>query len=294
MLTIKPEEHPVPYVHSYLLGSVAPRPIAFASTIDKDGNRNLAPFSFFNAFGANPPIAVFSPARRVQGNTTKHTLENSLEVDEVVINIVSYDITHQMVLASSDYEQGVDEFKRTGLTPVASERVKPFRVKESPVQLECKVREVKALGKDGGAGNLIIAEIVMMHVREDILDENKRIDPYKLDPVARLGGRWYSRARGNLFEVLNPQGKDNIGVDGLPGHIRLSHVLSGNDLARLAKIPALPTKDEINRFKKTAAHTLSACSYDSGKTDTYKLHTTARDWIENGKTEDALKLLLAG
>jgi flavin reductase (DIM6/NTAB) family NADH-FMN oxidoreductase RutF len=251
MRSIDPKELETGKFHGLLLGAVAPRPIAFASTIDADGRPNLAPFSFFNVFSANPPIAIFSPARRVRGNTTKHTLHNVEAVKEVVINVVNYDMVQQMNLASTEYPDGVNEFEKAGLTAVASDLVRPFRVKESPVQLECKVREVIKLGDEGGAGNLIVAEIVRMHISEDVLDENGNIDPNKIDLVARMGGDWYCRASGDaLFEIAKPGRDHGMGVDAIPEHIRESHVLTGNDLGLLGSVAALPSRERVDRIQK--------------------------------------------
>ncbi|MDP6909037.1 MAG: flavin reductase family protein, partial [Flavobacteriales bacterium] len=216
MKSFTPSELEIPKLHSLLLGVVAPRPIAFASTMDTQGNPNLAPFSFFNVFSANPPIAIFSPARRVRGNTTKHTLDNVEATKEVVINMVSHDILHQMNLASSEYELGINEFEKAGLTAIESEVVKPFRVKESPAQLECKVNEIIRLGEEGGAGNLVVCEVVRMHISEDVFDEDDRINPNKLDLMARMGGNWYNRASGEaIFEVAKPTRELGMGIDAI-------------------------------------------------------------------------------
>jgi len=249
MLSMDPKELAIPKLHGYLLGAVAPRPICFASTVDKDGNVNLSPFSFFNVFGANPPIMVFSPARRVRDNTTKHTLENVLETQEVVINIVNYNMVQQMSLSSTEYPKGVNEFVKAGFTEIPSEKVKPPRVKEAPVQFECKVNEVIALGKEGGAGNLIVCEVVQLHIDERVLDENGSIDPVKIDAVSRMGGNWYSRAKDGLFEVPKPLRTLGIGIDALPEAIRNSEIFSGNDLGMLGNIEALPNwvKDKVSR-----------------------------------------------
>ena len=213
-MKIFPSEIKTSQLHAYLLGAIAPRPICFASTIDEDGNMNLSPFSFFNVFGSKPPILVFSPARRVRNNTIKHTLENAIRTREVVINVVNYAIVQQMSLASCEYDKGVNEFEKAGLTPIASEMVKPFRVKESPVQLECKVLEVKATGEEGGAGNLVICEVVCMHINDAVLNEQLQIDPHKIDLVARMGGDFYCRASGNaVFEVAKPNLNLGVGVD---------------------------------------------------------------------------------
>lgn len=240
-MIINPKEIPVAKMHSYLLGAVAPRPIAFASTVDKEGNINLSPFSFFNCFGANPPILIFSPARRGRDNTTKHSYENVLEIPEVVINIVNYDMVQQMSLASTEYPKGVNEFTKAGLTQVSSSLVKPPRVGEAPVAFECKVLQVIPTGTEGAAGNLIICEVLMVHIKDEILDAEGRIDPFKIDAVARMGGDWYCHANGGaLFKVPKPLEKIGIGIDQLPAAIRNSKVLTGNDLGMLANVEKLP------------------------------------------------------
>lgn len=240
MITIDPKQIPTSKLHGYLLGAVAPRPICFASTIDANGNVNLSPYSFFNVFSAKPPIMIFSPARRVRDNTTKHTLANVLETKEVVINIVSYAMVHQMSLSSTEYAKGVNEFTKAGFTEVASELVKPPRVKEAPVQFECRVNEVIPLGEHGGAGNLVICEVLKLHINEAILDENGTIDPARIDTVARMGGNWYSRAKAGMFEVAKPLHTHGIGVDRLPVSLRFSKILTGNDLGMLANVEELP------------------------------------------------------
>ncbi len=251
MLSIFPSEVSVPKLHHYLLGAVGPRPIAFASTLDKDGNRNLAPFSFFNVFSSKPPLLIFSPNRSSRTGETKHTHENVKEVPEVVINIVNYDMVHQMSLASSPYPKGTDEFIKSGFTPIASHTVKPWRVKESPVQLECKVLEVKELGQSGGAGNLIICEVTCIHIDEAILNAEGDIDQTKIDLVARMGGNWYCRAHGDaLFEVQKPLTTIGIGIDALPEHIRNSKRLTGNDLGRLGNLEHFPEPAEIDAVKQ--------------------------------------------
>jgi flavin reductase (DIM6/NTAB) family NADH-FMN oxidoreductase RutF len=248
MLTLDPKELPIPKLHHYLLGSIGPRPIAFASTVDAEGNRNLAPFSFFNVFSANPPILIFSPARSGRTNTTKNTHDNVKEVAEVVINVVNYDMVHQMSLASSPFEAGVDEFVKAGFTPIASDTIRPFRVKESPVQIECKVLEVKELGQNGGAGNLVICEVQKIHIDERVLDENQMVDQQKIDLVSRMGGNWYCRANGaSMFEVDKPITTIGIGVDSLPMKIRTSSHLTGNDLGILGNMESIPTVEEIKR-----------------------------------------------
>ncbi|MFN9501846.1 MAG: flavin reductase family protein, partial [Chryseotalea sp.] len=218
---IDPKEVTTGVLHSYLLGAIAPRPIAFASTIDKEGKVNLSPFSFFNVFGANPPILIFSPARRGRDNTVKHSYENVLEVPEVTINIVDYAMVQQMSLASTEYPKGVNEFVKAGLTEIASEKVKPPRVADAPASFECKVLQVIPTGIEGGAGNLIICEVVLVHIANRVLDANGKIDPFKLDAVARMGGDWYCRAKGDaLFTVPKPLEKIGIGIDQLPDEIR--------------------------------------------------------------------------
>lgn len=273
MLSISPEDISTAQLHSYLLGAVAPRPICFASTIDGEGNVNLAPYSFFNVFSAKPPIMIFSPARRVRGNTIKHTLENVLETKEVVINIVSYAMVQQMSLSSTEYAKGVNEFVKAGFTEAPSEIVKPPRVAESPVQFECIVKDVIALGEEGGAGNLVIAEVVKLHINEGILDPNGAIDPIKIDAVSRLGGDWYSRAKEGLFEVPKPLRTLGIGVDALPEVIRTSKVLTGNDLGMLANIETLP---------ESAYHFVAKEE---------KTHTKAQSLLKEGKTQEAWTIL---
>lgn len=227
--------------HQYLLGGVAPRPICFASTVDKEGNPNLSPFSFFNAFGSKPPICVFSPARRVRDNTIKHTLENIRETGEVVINAVTYNMVQQTSLASCEYPKDVNEFTKSGFTPLASEVVKPFRVKESPFQLECKVLQVIETGQEGGAANLIICEAVRMHIDESVLDQNQQIDPHRIDLVARMGLDYYCRASGDaVFEVPKPNLELGMGFDSLPDYILNSEILTGNDLGMLANCTEIP------------------------------------------------------
>ena len=256
MISIYPQDISTAKLHGYLLGAVAPRPIAFASTVDANGNVNLSPFSFFNVFSANPPIMIFSPARRVRDNTTKHTLENAAETKEVVINIVSYAMVQQMSLSSTEYGKGVNEFKKAGFTELPSTLVKPPRVAESPVQFECKVNDIIELGAEGGAGNLIVCEVVQLHIDEAILDAEGRIDPIKIDTVARMGGNWYSRSKEGIFEVPKPLSTLGIGVDALPKEIRLSSILTGNDLGMLGNIEELPnsadnfisTSEEIHKL----------------------------------------------
>lgn len=249
MLTVNPKDIEVPKLHHYLLGAIGPRPIAFASTIDKNGISNLSPFSFFNVFSANPPIMIFSPARSGRTGATKNTLDNVRDVKEVVINVVNYNIVQQMSLSSSPYDSSIDEFVKAGLTPVQSEDIKPFRVKESPVQFECKVNEIVELGQNGGAGNLVICEVLKIHINEAVLDEKGMIDQHKIDLVSRMGGNWYCRAdKNSMFEIQKPITSIGIGVDQIPDKIRNSTVLSGNDLGLLGSVEAIPSDQEINDY----------------------------------------------
>ncbi|HAW53118.1 MAG TPA: flavin reductase [Flavobacteriales bacterium] len=291
MKTIDPREISVPELHSYLLGSIGPRPIALASTVDEHGNRNLSPFSFFNIFSANPPIAIFSPARRGRDKTTKHTYENVKLVPEVCINVVNHDIVQQTSLASTEYSKETDEFIKSGLTPLASVLIKPARVAESPVQMECRVKEVVELGTGGGAGNLIISEILMIHISDDVLDDKGAIDQYKIDLVGRMGGNWYTRARSGLFEVEKPISTLGIGVDNIPGEIRLSLILSGNDLGMLGNIESIPDMKDVADYSNK--HLKQLTEGVSKKDLTSVLHEAAKNALSNGKVEDAWKILLA-
>ena len=250
-MEINPKEIPVPQLHGYLLGAIGPRPIAFASTIDANGNPNLAPFSFFNVFSANPPVLIFSPARSGRTNTQKHTYENIREVPEVVINVVTHAMVHQMSLASTEYPKGVNEFTKAGFTALASSVVRPFRVKESPVQFECKVNQVIELGNGGGAGNLILCEVVKIHIDDQVVNAKGAIDQQKIDLVARMGGNWYCRAHGEaLFEVDKPLTTLGIGVDAIPASIRESKILSANNLGQLGNVAHLPSDEEILEYSK--------------------------------------------
>ncbi len=289
-MKIIPGEIKTAMLHGYLLGAVAPRPICFASTIDNDGVANLSPFSFFNVFGAKPPILIFSPARRVRDNTVKHTLENVYANKEVVINMVNYDMVQQMNLASCEYPKGVDEFLKAGFTPIASDMVKPFRVKESPVQLECKVLQVVETGAEGGAGNLVICEVVCMHIDDNLLDAAGKIDPNKIDLVARMGADYYCRASGAaVFEVPKPNASLGIGIDALPEHVRNSKVLTGNHLGILGNCSAIPQRDDLNDKRV------------KGLLDLYKsdvvarnegLHRYAKTLIDAGDIDKAWQALL--
>ena len=289
MLSILPQEVSTGKLHGYLLSAVSPRPIAFASTVDDLGNVNLSPFSFFNVFSANPPILVFSPARRVRDNTTKHTLENILITKEVVINIVNYDMVQQMSLSSTEYPAGVNEFLKSGLTEVASDIVKPPRVQEAPVQFECKVNDVIALGNQGGAGNLIIAEVVKLHIKETILDADGKIDANKIDAVARMGGNWYNRSREGMFEVIKPIKTRGIGVDALPISIKNSTILTGNELGILGNSERIPTMDEVKEYMSLKVEK----SFDIQTSTKENIHKQAQDMLQKGTILDAFKLLLA-
>lgn len=284
MLSIDPKKISTPKLHGYLLSAVAPRPIALASTIDANGNPNLSPFSFFNVFSANPPILIFSPARRVRGNTTKHTFDNIKETKEVVINVVNHDIVQQMSLASTAYPEGVNEFKKAGFTMLSSEKVKPFRVEESPIQLECKVINIVELGTEGGAGNLIICEVVKLHIKDEFLDHDGAIDQSKLDLVARAGGSLYSRANKGFFEIPKPLTILGIGVDEIPLEFRSSTVLTGNDLGMLGNVEAIPSQSDVDKFAKEHVNYIGI--------DSVKKHTFAKEFLEQNDVISAWKVLL--
>jgi flavin reductase (DIM6/NTAB) family NADH-FMN oxidoreductase RutF len=290
MLSLNPEDISTGQLHGYLLGAVSPRPICFASTVDAEGNVNLAPYSFFNVFSAKPPIMIFSPARRVRDNTTKHTLENILKTKEVVINIVSHAMVQQMSLASTEYAQNVNEFVKAGFTEIASEKIKAPRVAEAPVQFECKVNEVVALGTEGGAGNLIIAEVVKLHINEAILDSEGKIDPLKIDTVARMGGNWYSRAKEGLFEVPKPLRTLGIGVDALPIEVQNSAVLTGNNLGLLANVEQFPSEELINDFIGSASETIQ---YVIASGSVEERHLAAQQLINDNNIAGAWSVLLA-
>jgi flavin reductase (DIM6/NTAB) family NADH-FMN oxidoreductase RutF len=290
-MKVVPGEIKTAQLHGYLLGAISPRPICFASTIDREGRPNLSPFSFFNVFGAKPPILIFSPARRVRDNTIKHTLENIYATNEVVINVVNYNMVQQTSLSSCEYPKGVSEFEKAGFTPIASDMVNPFRVKESPVQLECKVLRVVETGEEGGAGNLVICEVVCMHIDDNVLDKDGRIDPNKIDLVARMGGDYYCRASGDaLFEVPKPNASLGIGIDALPEAVRKSTILTGNHLGMLGNCTEIPARD-ASGDKRIA-----------GIQDMYKhdpvaraeaLHRYAKVSLEAGSLDKAWQALLA-
>jgi flavin reductase (DIM6/NTAB) family NADH-FMN oxidoreductase RutF len=293
MLTINPSNLKVSELQNYLQYAIAPRPICFASTIDKEGNINLSPFSFFNMFSSNPPVCVFSPSRRVRNNTTKHTLENLHEVPECVINIVNYSMVHQTSLASTEYPKGTNEFLKAGFTELKSELVKPPRVAEAPVQLECTVRQIISLGEIPGAGNLVLAEVKLIHIKKDILDEEGKIDQAKVDLVARLGGDWYCRVtKDNLFKVAKPLTTLGIGIDALPFSIRNSKILTGNHLGQLGNVELLPDyysinnycqqDEEIKNILNSATEQLEDC-----------LHKKASALLDEGRVNEAWMVLLA-
>ena len=287
-MVIDPQEVPMARMHALLLGSVIPRPIAFASTVDRDGNVNLSPFSYFNCFGANPPVLIFSPARRGRDNTTKHTYENILEVPEVVIHIVNYAIVQQMSLASAEYPRGVNEFIKAGFTEIRSLKVKPPRVKEAPVAFECKVIQVIPTGEKGGAGNLVICHVMMMHVHEDVLDDSGRIDPFKLDAVARLGGDYYCRVHGDaIFKIPKPLERIGIGYDQIPETIRNSKVLTGNDLGMLGTVETLPGALSMEEFKNDIRLQNARLKGEEA------LHQLAHEYLLMGDIARAWKILLS-
>ena len=292
MLIIDPKSTSTPDLHQYLLGSVAPRPIAFASTIDDNGVANLAPYSFFNCFSSNPPTLVFSSNRRVAGNTTKDTLHNIEKNKEVVICVVNHAIVRQMTVASVTFPSEVSEFAKSGLTPVKADLVKPFLVKESPVNMECRVTNIISLGDQGGAGNLIICEVLRMHIDEKVLDEDKKIDPHKIDLMGRMGRAFYVRASGNaVTKIIQPVTEKTIGVDQLPERVRLSKVLTGNDIGLLGGLATMPSKQEIEGMREMNEVKLLLDEY-SGKELVEHLHRYATLLIENGEMHEALKLVL--
>jgi len=291
-MRIIPGEIKTGELHSYLLGAIAPRPICFASTVDKEGVPNLSPFSFFNVFGSNPTTLIFSPARRVRDNTTKHTFQNICETREVVINMVSYAMVQQASLSSCEYPKGVDEFEKSGFTKLVSEKVKPFRVAESPVQMECKVRDIIETGTEGGAGNLIICEVLVMHINDAILNEKHKIDPHKIDLVARMGADFYCRASGTaVFEVHKPNTQLGIGVDALPESIRKSNVLTGNNLGQLGNVHEMPFIDPAFNDDKLK-NIIQYYSINPDDMDA-ELHRYAKELLDAGKVNEAWQVLLA-
>jgi flavin reductase (DIM6/NTAB) family NADH-FMN oxidoreductase RutF len=294
MMTINTADLSPAQLQNYMQYAIAPRPICFATTIDAAGNINLSPFSFFNMFSTNPPMVIFSPARRVRDNTTKHTLENILEVKECVVNIVNYAMVQQTSLASTEYAKGINEFEKAGFTMQPSVLVKPPRVAEAPVQMECLVKEVIHLGDGPGAGNLILAEVKLIHIKEEILDEEGKIDQAKIDLVARLGGDWYCRVTpGSLFKVAKPLTTLGIGVDALPKAVRQSYVLSGNDLGKLGNVEQLPEAEEVEqlRFDPAVKDILDATIGDANNRQR-ELHELAKTLLAKGKVAEALKVVL--
>ncbi len=286
MLTLQTKDLSPQQTQMFLQYAVAPRPIAFVSTVDEEGNVNLSPFSFFNLFSSNPPILVFSPARRVRDNTTKHTLDNVMKVKECTINIVNYNMVHQTSLSSTEYPKGVNEFTKAGFTELKSDFVKPPRVKESPVQFECIVRDVIALAETPGAGNLVLAEVVAMHISEDVLAADGKIDQIKMDHVARLGGDWYSRVTADsLFQVAKPLTTMGIGVDALPEHIRHSKILTGNNLGQLGNVEQIPQYDEATRAEIKSKYGFMTES---------EKHALAKDLLSEGDVSEAWKVLESG
>lgn len=284
MLSISPSQLSIAHLQEYLQSAVAPRPIAFASTIDKKGNPNLSPFSFFNMFSANPPILIFSPSRRVRDNTTKHTLKNVLETREVVINVVNYSMVYQASLSSTEYPEGVNEFVKAGFTMLPSEIVKPFRVAESPIQLECRVNDIIKLGSEGGAGNLVICEVLKIHIDKRFLNTDGSINQTKLDLVARAGGSLYTRANKGFFEIPKPLSNLGVGVDAIPAEIRNSTILSGNNLGMLGNVSELPSKTDVDKFAKEHPQFI--------KINTSKKHIFAKAFLEKGEVLSAWKVLL--
>jgi len=294
MKQFDPASLSVPEVHGYLVGAIGPRPIAFASTIAAEGRPNLSPLSFFNCFGANPPLLIFSPVRRGRDNTTKHSYHNVKAVPEVVINVVTHAMVQQMSVASGEYAEGVNEFEKAGFTPLASVKVKPFRVKESPVQFECRVQQVIETGIGGGAGNLVLCEVVMIHVNEDVLDGNGKIDQRKIDLVGRMGGSFYCRAHGDaLFELTQPNTHIGVGVDALPAAVRSSHILTGNDLGKLGSAVNIPDETSVNEYKLTELSDTFIALQGKPEELQNALHQHARELLREGRVEDAWKALLA-
>ncbi len=294
MLSINPKEISTAKLHAYMLGTIAPRPIAFASTVDTDGNPNLSPFSFFNCFGSNPPILVFSPARRVRDNSIKHTLENVQATREVVINVVSYAMVQQTSLSSVEFPKGVDEFVKSGFTAIASEKVRPFRVKESPAQYECIVKDILYTGKEGGAGNLIICEAVMVHLHENILNDAGRVDPHKIDLVARMGNDYYCRASGNaVFEVAKPNARPAIGYDAIPEFILRSELLSANNLGQLGNVEHIPDAAAVEQIKSSSmVQDILIRMHQDREGLINHLVLLAKDLLTQHQVENAWKVLL--
>lgn len=289
MLTVDPSKTSQLDMHQFLLGAVSPRPIAFVSTVDKEGVVNLAPYSFFNAFSSNPPIVVFSSNRRGGEGTKKDTLRNIEQTQACVINVVSYSIVQQMAITSVEFAPSVSEFTKSGLTPLASTQVAAPRVKESPVQMECKVLQIIPLGTEGGAGNLIVCQVVVMHIDENVMTGN-RIDPHKIDLVGRMGRHWYSRARGEVFELAQPYKPLVIGFDALPTSIRNSEVFTGNDLGKMSSLLALPSKEEVEKLLKTNDIRLQKIRFSLNTT--LELHRYAQEEVRKGEVLRGVKIAM--
>lgn len=289
MLSIDPKELTPVQTQAYLQGVIGPRPIAFASTVDENGNANLSPFSFFNLFSSNPPVLIFSPARRVRNNTVKHTLLNCEATKEVVVNIANYDMVQQLSLSSTEYGDGVDEFIKSGFTKLDSDMVKPFRVAESPVQLECKVNNIIALGDQGGAGNLIICEVVKIHISEHILDDKGGIDQHKIDLIARMGGNWYTRATPGMFEVEKPLTTLGIGVDAIPDEAKKSSIFAGNDLGILGNVEVLPQQTETEDFLSKNPE----IEYLKKQNNRELIYKKAKEFLDQNDVSSAWKAILA-
>lgn len=293
ILTLDPQKIEQKRAYHFLASAVAPRPICFASTVDKQGRVNLSPFSFFNVFSSNPPIVVFAPVRRGRDNTTKNTHDNVLEHPEVVVNIVNYPMVEQMSLASTEYDKGVNEFVKAGFTEMPSLRVKPPRVAEAPVSFECSVEQVISLGDGPGAGSLVIAKVLLMHVQEKYLDVRGKLDTTKLDLVGRMGGKWYTRAiPDSLFAIPKPQKNIGIGVDRLPESVRNSRILSGNNLGRLGNLKELPAEHDLQEIEERDEIRTLLQEPGDDEDRRHKLHELAKTWIDNGEAEQALSLLL--
>ena len=292
MISFTPSDIAHPKMHQYLLGAIAPRPIALASTMDAEGKPNLSPFSFFNVFGVNPTTLIFSPSRRGRDNTTKDTFENVKELPEVVINMVTYDMVSQVSLSSVEFPKGTDEFVKAGFGKVPSDLVRPYRVKESPVHIECRVRQIIETGSGGGAANLVICEILKVHISKLVLDPDGMIDQDKIRLVGRMGRNWYCKAFGEgIFEVEKPLQKAGIGIDTLPENIRHSKVLTGNDLGKLGNLERMPGRDELDEFRavlERGDHPLVA----GIPSDTKARYALAKEMLKKGMAADALKLLL--
>ena len=294
MLEIEPSKILIKDLHKHLLSSVGPRPIALASTIDLNGNKNVSPFSFFNVFSANPPIAIFSPARRIRNNTTKDTLENIKKVKEVVVNIVNFSIVEPVSLASTEYDSDVDEFKKSGLTPVKSKKITPPRVKESPISFECIVDKIIELGKDGGAGNLIISKIVYIHINNRYLDDDGSLDTKKLDLVGRMGASWYTRViEESLFEIPKPIHRKGIGVDQLPDHLHSTDILTINNLARLGNIEKIPTQQEIKEYHLGDKDISQIMSISDKNQQMQEIHRLAKKQIIEANLDLAIKTVFS-